>query len=86
MPKVGNSSDWSSSEDDDGRDEDPVPSFDDITNSKRFPLNVHGTYTNWGPREAFRELIQNWYEDLLLSAFVIHLSNLLSSSNEWEQA
>lgn len=75
MPEVNDRSDWGSSDDNDGQyeefdeDDDPVPSFADIPNKKRFNLSVHGTYTNWGPREAFRELVQNWYGHRLLSTF-----------------
>lgn len=77
--------DWSSSESDHGHDEDPVPSFDSIPTSKRFPLNVHGTYTNWGPREAFRELIQNWYGQLQPPFFPVHFVHLTSITNDFHR-
>ncbi|POS73773.1 hypothetical protein DHEL01_v207826 [Diaporthe helianthi] len=70
MPRVRRvveQSDSSSSDGDNSRVEDRFPSFDSIPTNKRFPLNVEGTYTKWGPQEAFRELIQNWRDAIIES-------------------
>lgn len=59
-------SDCSSSNVDDGDDGPRFPSFESIKTSKKFWSSIDGEYTDWGPREAFRELIQNWYAHLPL--------------------
>lgn len=58
--EIENRSDRSSSDSDDGCDNDHATTFDSIPNSKAVFFPVRGTYTRWGPREAFRELVQNW--------------------------
>lgn len=34
-----------------------------IGKSKTINFTIRANYTNWKPREAFRELVQNWYAD-----------------------
>lgn len=62
--EVDDGSDGSSSDSDDGYDNDHATAFADIPNSKTTVYPVRGTYTRWGPSEAFRELVQNWYGHL----------------------
>lgn len=53
--------DTSSGEDDDGGyDCDPEITLSSIAKSKTINLSLRAEYTNWKPREAFRELVQNW--------------------------
>lgn len=51
----------SSDEDDDGYDYDPEITLHSIEKSKTINFSIRANYTNWKPREAFRELVQNWY-------------------------
>ena len=61
---IGLDRDYSSDgPDDDGYDygyESEV-TLDSIKKSTTIRLSISANYTNWGPREAFRELVQNWY-------------------------
>lgn len=42
-------------------DKQPVLELKDIQHHKLVPFNVKATYCReWGPAEAFRELVQNW--------------------------
>ena len=34
---------------------------------KHIPFTISANYTNWKPREAFRELVQNWYVPFVLT-------------------
>ncbi|KAK7696965.1 hypothetical protein SLS64_014021 [Diaporthe eres] len=65
--EVDDGSDGSSSDSDDGYDNDHATTFADIPNSKTMIFPVRGTYTRWGPREAFRELVQNWRDAIIES-------------------
>jgi hypothetical protein len=51
------------SDDDDEEDYeyDPEITLRSIVNSKTINFSIKASYTNWKPREAFRELVQNWY-------------------------
>ncbi|KAK3309069.1 uncharacterized protein B0T15DRAFT_483533 [Chaetomium strumarium] len=40
--------------------DDPEITLDSINNSKTINFSTHANYTRWAPREAFRELVQNW--------------------------
>jgi len=53
---------YASSSDDDDReyDDDPDVTLDDIDKSKTINFSIRANYTDWEPREAFRELVQNW--------------------------
>jgi hypothetical protein len=51
----------SSDEDDDGYDYDPEVTLGSIQRSMTINFSIRANYTNWKPREAFRELVQNWY-------------------------
>lgn len=47
---------------DSGEEEyDPETTLDSIQKSKTINFSIHADYTTWAPREAFRELVQNWY-------------------------
>ncbi|KAG8156593.1 hypothetical protein KVR01_013544 [Diaporthe batatas] len=48
-------------------DEERLPSFKSIKTKKKISLGVDATYTDWDPREAFREFIQNWRDAILES-------------------
>ncbi len=48
-------------DDDEYYDYDPEITLRDIENSKTINFSIRANYTNWAPREAFRELVQNWY-------------------------
>ncbi len=54
---------WSFSDetDDDGYGHDPEITLGSIEKSKTINLSIRANYTKWKPREAFRELVQNWY-------------------------
>lgn len=41
--------------------DEPETTLDTIDKSKTITLPIRAKYTNWDPREAFRELLQNWY-------------------------
>lgn len=49
---------------DDDQSDDSGPEFIETTaylpSRQTISLSVRSTYTNWNPREAFRELVQNW--------------------------
>lgn len=49
----------SDEEDSEEYDDDPETTLDSIVKSKTINLSICASYTNWKPREAFRELIQN---------------------------
>jgi len=57
---------WEEEEDDDDDDEgydyvyDPEITLGSIDKSKTINFSIHANYTRWAPREAFRELVQNW--------------------------
>jgi hypothetical protein len=42
-------------------DDDAEVTLDSIEKSKRINFSIRADYTNWKAREAFRELVQNWY-------------------------
>lgn len=51
----------------DGYDCEPETTLDSIERSKTINFSISANYTStWKPREAFRELIQNWYVPMLL--------------------
>jgi hypothetical protein len=39
---------------------DPEITLDSIAKSKTINFSICANYTKWAPREAFRELVQNW--------------------------
>jgi hypothetical protein len=48
-----------------------------IDKSKTISFSIRANYTKWAPREAFRELVQNWYiifSQLTLLSLPIYLS------------
>jgi hypothetical protein len=47
-------------EDSDRYDDDPETTLESIVKSKTINFSICASYTNWKPREAFRELVQNW--------------------------
>ncbi len=51
----------SDEDDDDGYDYDPEITLRSIENSKTINFSICANYTKWKPREAFRELVQNWF-------------------------
>ncbi|KAH6633897.1 hypothetical protein B0J18DRAFT_452760 [Chaetomium sp. MPI-SDFR-AT-0129] len=55
---------WDSDEEEHDADE----TLDSIVKSKTITFSIHANYTNWAPREAFRELVQNW-RDGIIKAF-----------------
>ncbi|CAK7210414.1 hypothetical protein SEUCBS140593_000816 [Sporothrix eucalyptigena] len=64
--------DTSSSDDDNfGGDEydnkTHIP-LDSIKSFLKTNLNIRYNYTNWEPREAFRELVQNWRDEIIKSS------------------
>ncbi len=48
-------------EDDEEYEDDPEVTLRSIDKSKTINFSIRANYTNWAPREAFRELVQNWY-------------------------
>ncbi|KAI0128657.1 hypothetical protein BJ170DRAFT_622518 [Xylariales sp. AK1849] len=44
-----------------------VVKLSDIITSKTIHTNIRCTYTQWTPREAFRELVQNWRDGIIKS-------------------
>jgi hypothetical protein len=50
-----------SSEDDEDYGYESDITLASIEKSKTISFSIHVNYTNWAPREAFRELVQNWY-------------------------
>ncbi|KXX81532.1 hypothetical protein MMYC01_202497 [Madurella mycetomatis] len=58
----------SSGEDDDGEyDYNPEITLGSVDKSKTINLSIRAEYTNWKPREAFRELVQNWRDGIIRS-------------------
>ncbi|KAL2020432.1 hypothetical protein VTK56DRAFT_8398 [Thermocarpiscus australiensis] len=49
-----------SEEDDEEYDCDPEITLRSIDKSKTINFSIRANYTDWAPREAFRELVQNW--------------------------
>lgn len=49
------------SEDDEKYDVEPEITLRSIERSKTIHFAIRANYTKWAPREAFRELAQNWY-------------------------
>jgi hypothetical protein len=41
-------------------DYNPEVTLESIQKSKTINFSIRANYTNWEPREAFRELAQNW--------------------------
>jgi len=50
-----------SNSDSEGYDYDPEVTLESIEKGKTINFSIRANYTNWAPREAFRELVQNWY-------------------------
>jgi hypothetical protein len=50
----------SESEDSEEYDNVPKATLDSIVKSETINFPIRANYTNWKPREAFRELLQNW--------------------------
>jgi hypothetical protein len=77
------SAEYFSDDSDDGYDYEPETTLDSIGNSKTINFSIRASYTNWKPREAFRELVQNWYGSPLRSptpdAYLSGLINLMST-------
>ncbi|CAK7215016.1 hypothetical protein SCUCBS95973_002332 [Sporothrix curviconia] len=46
---------------------DPEITLRSIVKSKTINFSISSTYTNWAPREAFRELVQNWRDGIISS-------------------
>lgn len=61
MPPVNNQSISTPSGSANGHGQQKKLSFDNFLNSKKYNLGYKEALTDWGPREAFRELLQNWY-------------------------
>lgn len=53
--------DYDSSSEGDCWDDDREVTLGDNEKGKTIKLSIRANYTNWQPREAFRELVQNWY-------------------------
>lgn len=66
---VDDSSDGPQSDVDDTNDDDSWSPLNSIVKRKTFELGLRGSYTDWSPQEAFRELVQNWYGHLSFSPF-----------------
>lgn len=60
MPPAGANVETYESANGEEYDYDPDITLDDIGKSKTIPFSIRANYTNWEPREAFRELVQNW--------------------------
>ncbi|KAG7289904.1 hypothetical protein NEMBOFW57_006281 [Staphylotrichum longicolle] len=65
-PPVGVRPSESSSEDDEEYDFEPEITLHSIKTSKTIHFPIRANYTKWTPREAFRELVQNWYSGIFL--------------------
>jgi hypothetical protein len=59
--KQGTEAFWDEDSDSDDYGYDPEVTLESIKISKTINLSISANYTNWAPREAFRELVQNWY-------------------------
>ncbi|KAM7187192.1 hypothetical protein V8F33_011371 [Rhypophila sp. PSN 637] len=53
--------------DSDEYDSDPEVTLESIQKSKTIVFSIRANYTNWAPREAFRELVQNWRDGIIKS-------------------
>ncbi|KAK0737992.1 hypothetical protein B0T18DRAFT_440912 [Schizothecium vesticola] len=53
--------------DSDEYDYDPEVTLESIQKSKTINFSIRANYTNWVPREAFRELVQNWRDGIIRS-------------------
>lgn len=79
--QVDNKTNESCDDDDDeyGYDNDPEEPLRAVGQSMTIILSISANYTNWEPREAFRELVQNWYAfSFSLTALRISPSPLVS--------
>ena len=51
-------------EDEDSHEDDDEPDYAadirSVQKSRTIHFSLRGDYTDWSPREAFRELVQNW--------------------------
>ena len=66
-------SDHSSSDvDDDEYDLDTEVTLHSIRTSKTINFSIRSNYTEWTARDAFRELVQNWY--VILRRYLGHFS------------
>ncbi|SPO07754.1 uncharacterized protein DNG_10449 [Cephalotrichum gorgonifer] len=57
----------SSSDEEGDYDYDPQVTLEEIERSKTISFSIHAGYTDWKPREAFRELVQNWRDGIIRS-------------------
>lgn len=57
-------SDGGYSDEDESVDDPALPWHPILEHKKKMEMlfHVRGTYASWGPREAYRELVQNWYD------------------------
>ncbi|KAG6362559.1 hypothetical protein INS49_007651 [Diaporthe citri] len=65
--EVDDRSDGAPSDGDDTHDDDSWSPLDSIVRSKTFDLALRGNYTDWSPKAAFRELVQNWRDGIIES-------------------
>lgn len=56
----GDDTDGFSSGEDEAYDLEPELTLDSIGRSHTINFSIRSNYTDWEPREAFRELVQNW--------------------------
>jgi hypothetical protein len=66
----------SEDEEDEEYEDGPEVTLHSIAKSKTINFSIRANYTNWAPREAFRELVQNWYVPIR----EVDLSQQLASS------
>jgi hypothetical protein len=71
---------WSTPEDANDSDNDTRVTLSSINTRKCITLSMKASYTKWGPREAFRELVQNW-RDAIIASFGID-ENALTVARE----
>ncbi|CAK7240824.1 MAG: hypothetical protein STHCBS139747_002272 [Sporothrix thermara] len=79
----GNSSNMNNHGDDsnDEHDGDPEITLASILSSKTISFPISANYTKWEPREAFRELVQNW-RDGIIESFKIPEADFSVERNE----
>lgn len=86
MARVDNDTDDSDDgdRDVDGYDNGTHTSLDLVNDSLKINCNIKSSYTTWQPREAFRELLQNWSVFCFLffsSSFSASLPRLTATNN-----
>lgn len=58
-------------------DWEPISTVSSLPDRQTISLSLRATYTKWNPREAFREIVQNW---LAIRMFVPSLCSLLTTT------